>query len=237
MLTEPFCRSLSLHYMDKAGKVLSKKEMARFAEKTEGVRHDHMIREATQYLWESEFALCRKRLKEAAGYLGISYHDLQYLFAPELFALCREGKASDAVREKINARKEKRPLAESYWEKSIRTMLETDGSGLTGVSGSGGRATGRACIVRGPEEFGKLSEGDILVCPHTDPEWTPLFTLAAGVVVDTGGTLSHAAIVAREYGIPAVLAIGNATSVIRDGDKVLVDGTAGTVVLQTERQR
>ena len=71
----------------------------------------------------------------------------------------------------------------------------------------------------------------ILVCRYTDPEWTPLFALAAGVVVDTGGTLSHAAIVAREYGIPAVLATGNATSVIKDGDMILVDASQGIVNL------
>ena len=85
--------------------------------------------------------------------------------------------------------------------------------------------------MSGPEEFDKLQRGEILVCPHTDPEWTPLFTLAAGVVVDTGGILSHAAIVAREYGIPAVLAAGDATKKLRDGDSVLVDGTAGTVTV------
>ena len=77
----------------------------------------------------------------------------------------------------------------------------------------------------------KLDKGDILVCTYTDPEWTPLFALAAGVVVDTGGTLSHAAIVAREYGIPAVLATGDATAKLSDGDMVLVDATDGTVAL------
>ena len=110
-------------------------------------------------------------------------------------------------------------------------MLETGSSEITGVCGSGGKAAGKACVINGPEEFEKLEKGDILVCPHTDPEWTPLFTLAAGVVVDTGGTLSHAAIVAREYKIPAVLAVGNATRQIRDGEMVMVDGDTGKVVI------
>lgn len=64
----------------------------------------------------------------------------------------------------------------------------------------------------GKEDFGKLNKGDILICSCTSPEWTPLFSLASAVVSDTGGALSHAAIVAREYGIPAVLGTGNATT-------------------------
>ena len=74
-------------------------------------------------------------------------------------------------------------------------------------------------------------KNDILVCKYTDPEWTPLFALAAGVVVDTGVTLSHAAIVAREYNIPAVLATGDATEKLKDGDIVLVNATERSVVL------
>ena len=97
------------------------------------------------------------------------------------------------------------------------------------MSGSAGQATGKVRVVRGPAEFDKLQQGEILVCTYTDPEWTPLFTLAAGVVVDTGGTLSHAAIVAREYGIPAILATGNATRLLKDGDRVVVDGTNARV--------
>ncbi|MBI5504107.1 MAG: hypothetical protein HY899_04875 [Deltaproteobacteria bacterium] len=71
--------------------------------------------------------------------------------------------------------------------------------------------------------------GAVLVCPFTDPAWTPLFALASAVVADTGGPLSHAAIVAREYGIPAVLGVQNGTLELRDGDLVHVDGRAGTV--------
>ena len=74
-----------------------------------------------------------------------------------------------------------------------------------------------------------LGPGEILVCPFTDPSWTPLFSLVAGVVAEAGGPLSHAAIVAREYGIPAVLGVGDATVQIRDGDLIVVDGSAGAV--------
>ena len=111
----------------------------------------------------------------------------------------------------------------------MKDALAGDDDSVKGVGASTGQAKGRVCIVRSPEEFYKLEKGDILVCTYTDPEWTPLFALAAGVVVDTGGTLSHAAIVAREYGIPAVLATGDATLKLKDGDMILVNASDGTV--------
>ena len=103
-------------------------------------------------------------------------------------------------------------------------------SGLHGVPASSGTATGKVRIVRGEEDFGALAEGEILVCPYTNPAWTALFSLARAVVADTGGAASHAAIVAREYGIPAVMATGNGTGVLTDGQLVRVDGGGGTVV-------
>ena len=84
-------------------------------------------------------------------------------------------------------------------------------------------------MIAGPDDFKTLQRGDILVCQATDPAWTPLFALAAGVVAETGGRLSHAAIVAREYGIPAVLGGPGATARIADGARLHVDGTAGRV--------
>ena len=100
---------------------------------------------------------------------------------------------------------------------------------VAGSPASGGTATGPVKVVRGPSDFGKLDSGDVLVCPYTNPSWTPLFQRAAAVVVDTGGIASHAAIVAREYGIPAVMGTGDGTSVLADGRLVTVDGDAGVV--------
>lgn len=100
---------------------------------------------------------------------------------------------------------------------------------LNGAPGSPGIARGSACVVRWLSEAGKLRPGDILVAPTTAPAWTPLFATAAGVVTDTGGILSHCAIVAREYGIPAVVGTGVASSVLRDGQVIEVDGSAGVV--------
>lgn len=105
-----------------------------------------------------------------------------------------------------------------------------DGALVAGTPASRGQASGPVRVIRGPAEFGQLRSGEILVCPYTNPSWTPLFQRAAAVVVDTGGIGSHAAIVAREYGIPAVMGTGSGTSALADGQRVLVDGTAGVVL-------
>lgn len=100
---------------------------------------------------------------------------------------------------------------------------------LSGAAGSPGIATGPARIINGPEEFGRLQPGDVLVTRFTDPAWTPLFGIASAVIADTGGRLAHAAIVAREYGIPAVLGVGSATTTLYNDQRITVDGTRGEV--------
>ncbi|MGH8907116.1 MAG: PEP-utilizing enzyme [Egibacteraceae bacterium] len=103
---------------------------------------------------------------------------------------------------------------------------------LSGTAGSPGSARGTARVIRSLAEAGRLRPGDVLVTETTTPPWTPLFATAAAVVTDTGGVLSHCAVVAREYGIPAVVGTGNATSTLLDGQLVEVDGDAGTVRVQ-----
>ncbi|RKZ39500.1 MAG: hypothetical protein DRQ49_11290 [Gammaproteobacteria bacterium] len=100
---------------------------------------------------------------------------------------------------------------------------------LKGHTGSGGIAQGTAKIVRVLEETKKLKPGDILVTETTIPSWTPLFATIAGVVTDTGGTLSHAAVIAREYGIPAVVGTVKATRMIQEGQTIEVNGDVGQV--------
>jgi pyruvate,water dikinase len=104
-------------------------------------------------------------------------------------------------------------------------------STLKGVAASPGQVTAPACVLHGPEDFHKMQTGDVLVAALTTPAWTPLFARAAAVVTDIGGPLSHGSIVAREYGIPAVLGTGEATRRIESGQVITVDGTAGTIAL------
>ncbi len=99
----------------------------------------------------------------------------------------------------------------------------------TGVGVSAGVATGPARVLLRPTDVQPTDQGYILVCPSTDPAWTPLFLHAAGLVMERGGMLSHGAVVAREYGIPAVVNIPNATRNITDGQKLQIDGNRGTV--------
>ncbi len=102
---------------------------------------------------------------------------------------------------------------------------------LRGIGASAGTVTAAARVLSGPADFGDLLPGDILVASITTPAWTSLFAKASGVVTDIGGPLSHSSIVAREYGIPAVLGTGSATRRIRSGEQITVDGDAGRVTL------
>jgi pyruvate,water dikinase len=113
----------------------------------------------------------------------------------------------------------------------------TDVNVVTGHPCSAGVVTGIARIIPTLDDAGKLQPGDILVCRMTMPAWTPLFGLAGAVVADSGGPLSHCAIVAREYGIPCVAGTVNGTAVLRDGMRVRVDGNAGIVTVVPEKQR
>jgi pyruvate,water dikinase len=101
---------------------------------------------------------------------------------------------------------------------------------LTGLAASAGRVTGPCRIIRHPSEGTALKSGEILVAPSTDPGWTPLFLRAGAVVTQVGGHLSHAAIVAREYGLPAVLNVFDLLRLVHDGQKLTVDGDTGRVI-------
>ncbi|UNX53348.1 PEP-utilizing enzyme [Georgenia sp. TF02-10] len=100
---------------------------------------------------------------------------------------------------------------------------------IIGQPASAGRATGPVRIITGPEDLAHFTTGDVLVARSTAPAWTPLFARAAAVVTDGGTLAAHASLVAREYGIPAVVGTGDATARLHDGQLVTVDGGAGTV--------
>ena len=105
---------------------------------------------------------------------------------------------------------------------------------LKGMPASAGKVSGTARVLHALPEAGKLQPGDILVTTGTVPAWTPLFANIAGLVTATGGPLSHATVVAREFGIPAVASAVGATALIQDGQLIEVDGNRGVVLLQVE---
>lgn len=114
-------------------------------------------------------------------------------------------------------------------------MWLSDGEGdpneLKGFAACSGVVEGTARVVRSVGEIGRLQQGDVLVCQVTNPTWAPIFQKISAAVSDIGGSMSHMAIVAREYGLPAVVGTGNATQKIKDGQRIRVDGGRGTVTI------
>jgi pyruvate,water dikinase len=113
----------------------------------------------------------------------------------------------------------------------LRADSGADGNEVRGFAASSGVVEGPARIVKSVDEISRLKQGDILVCQITNPTWAPIFQTIVAAVSDIGGSMSHAAIVAREYGLPAVVGTGNATSRIKDGQRIRVDGGRGIVTI------
>jgi pyruvate,water dikinase len=146
------------------------------------------------------------------------------------------------MRELIAARRD--AFARESARRHIPRLLLSDGTdaeaalvsvteGLRGSPASPGVVSGTARVIRSPAGA-RLEPGEILVAPSTDPGWTPLFLTAGALVMEMGGMMSHGAVVAREYGIPAVVGVAGATEQITTGQRVTVDGSAGTVVVEAE---
>jgi len=183
-----------------------------------------------------------------AGLLG-NGDDLYFLLVDEVLALGR-GELSSAEAVVIVARRRQ----DYEWSLRVKVphlqegearILPADGAGpgtaesantddvITGIGVSPGRIEGVARVVSDPRVNSQLEPGEILVARVTDLGWTPLFLNAAGLVVDVGGLLSHGSIVAREYGLPAVVGATGATGRIRSGDRIRVDGDRGEVRIVT----
>ena len=118
---------------------------------------------------------------------------------------------------------------ESIMAVEASKTAQTDSDRIQGTPVSAGSYAGPVRVVMDESEFSKIEAGDVLVCPITSPVWSVVFPSIGALVTDTGGILSHPAIIAREYRIPAVVATGNATELLRDGQVVTVDGTTGTI--------
>ena len=112
---------------------------------------------------------------------------------------------------------------------AVSGLADLDGNTLTGLPVSGGLVEGEVVVVRDPADFGRMTRGAILVAPATDPSWTPLFTLASGVIVEVGGVLSHASTIAREFGLPAIANVKHATRRLRTGERVRLDAHSGRI--------
>jgi phosphohistidine swiveling domain-containing protein len=129
------------------------------------------------------------------------------------------------------------PIAVMLWgitDERVRGWLSSDGDGsgtLTGCAASPGVAEGLARVLLRVDQLGELEDDEILVAPVTSPSWTPVFHRIAATVLDTGGIMCHAAIVAREYGLPAVVGTGTGTTAIKTGDRLRVDATTGVVTI------
>ncbi|MEJ4113611.1 PEP/pyruvate-binding domain-containing protein [Corynebacterium kroppenstedtii] len=212
----------------------------RFMRDTDLYRRFHVGREESVYLIERclriarlAFYSCATRLCDA--HVIDARDEAKFLTLPEVFEFLAGSQSHESCQELrsiVATRRQWRNTAEVLWWKTSRQPSRPqDGRGLTGVAGSPGTVTGVARIIDGPADFEKLNKGDVLVCRYTDPTWTPLFSLASAVVTDRGGALSHAAIVARERGIPAVLGVGQATSALTSGTRVRVDGSAGSLTV------
>ncbi|PKM80274.1 MAG: hypothetical protein CVU89_14355 [Firmicutes bacterium HGW-Firmicutes-14] len=131
---------------------------------------------------------------------------------------------------RIQSRKDEQERRMVRW---ANRKVVYDGKGaLKGIPSGHGVASGPVRVIRDPGDFHRIRKGDIIVAPYTNPAWTPLFTTAAGLVVETGGAASHAAIIAREYGIPAVMGVVKATKLVNEGEIITVNGSTGIVYRQ-----
>jgi pyruvate,water dikinase len=118
-----------------------------------------------------------------------------------------------------------------YIQPGLGLSTETISEVMMGLPISPGQVQGAVLVLQDPGQFKRLSTNTIVVMPSTDPAWLPLLHLADGLIVETGGLLSHGSVIAREYGIPAVANIPHATKQFQTGDRVLVDGSTGIVQL------
>lgn len=172
----------------------------------------------------------------------LRYNELRYLIGDlegfDARSIVTQRKAERAEAEKIKPRDWIGTATESQlefpylslWGFPDRLDIEQGGvETVTGIGASPGVVEGTAKVVSSIDEFDEVKEGDVLVCQMTNPAWTPLFAMISAIVTDAGGTVSHPAVMAREFGIPAVIGCSVGTSRIKSGDSVRVDGSSGVV--------
>ena len=194
---------------------------------------DHMI-----YRWRKLFLEYGRRLTER-GLLD-QPSDIFFLSKEEVFELC--AKSGDRRSEIAVRRADFERYRDVLPPKFLRGNVEFDDTvargadtvRVTGVSASPGVVTGRIRVVQNIEALPTVREGEIMVTSNTDPGWTAVFSKLGGLITETGGILSHGAVVSREYGIPAVTAVKDATGFFRTGQRVTLDGNDGTIYILEE---
>jgi pyruvate,water dikinase len=198
-------------------------------------------REYPKYGMVSRYFVYKRALLEEAGRLVQAHllgekEDIFYLTFPELHEVVRTRQVDEQL---LRRRKE---AFSSYQALTPPRVLTSDGEVVTGAYGrvdvpagaliglpvSDGTVEGRARVILGMAEA-DLEAGDILVTAYTDPSWTPVFVAIRGLVTEVGGLMTHGAVIAREYGLPAVVGVEHATRLIRDGARIRVNGTDGYV--------
>jgi len=210
----------------------------------------YALREDAKSHFVDLMATARAILLEIGRRLNLAGHlddpkDVFFLYVPEALAILEQEWDGDGARNAVTDRQtqlrrwaaENSPdvlIEDAAGAKAYRGEAEAIASAegtWKGVAASPGWASGPARLIHGPQQGEKLTGGGILVASTTDPAWTPLFLLADGLVVETGGYLSHGAIVAREFGIPAVVNLPGLMATISDGSGLAVDGNSGMVTL------
>jgi phosphohistidine swiveling domain-containing protein len=226
------------------GGILKAKLMAFFIHR---VRMLAGSREAPKFMAIRMMSMAREALLDSGQELtaaGIIKQpdDLFYLTIDELNALAagknRDWQAIVEARRERHTREQDRKLiprllfsdGQAFYEGVGEKTAVVDDNAISGSPVSPGIVEGIAHIVFNPHDS-KLEPGEILVCPGTDPAWTPLFLAAGGLITEVGGLMTHGSVVAREYGIPAVVGVNKATSLIQSGQKIRVDGSRGLITL------
>ena len=221
-------------------------------------RKYHHLREEVAFMFGYTWGVLRpmaKELGERLTSVGTLQHpgDLYFLVSDEIgeaikvrnrrAAMPELGKLAVERRELREARKRHHPPGTLPVEasqidgiafKETQIKNEADSNVMHGFPVSSGRITATASVITGASEFEKMEPGSILVSPLTTPAWTQLFAHAVGLVTDVGSILAHGSIVAREYGIPAVLGVGDGTKRIKHGQTISIDGDQGTVEIHAE---
>ena len=204
-------------------------------------------REETRVIASGAFYYCRRVLLEQGrrwadrGVLE-EPEDIFWMEREQLLGLLEEKLSPAEIRAVVHKHRRTTVIYRNFTPPSAivgrggpeRATRRPTGRRFTGVACGSGQATGRARVVHSLEEAHKLKKGDILVAPYTNPGWTPLFSLASGIVMEEGGLLSHGAVVARECGIPTVLQIKDAVRIFRDGQLLCVDGDRGVVEIMRD---